>query len=158
MILELHMSAPGGEALRRMITSVLNVLKDDNRLVIAALLNAGTHVPDTITELGLQYKPPGPEEALTPTQDIHGLLSMVGRGTFSCGDAAAYEAAVQEEKYGHRCACSCVAQGSNAYHAIYFGPKGPVDPTENWLRHYAKANNISMTAATGADRWERLKG
>jgi hypothetical protein len=114
----------------------------------------GIDVPDTVWELGLMYQPPQGAELKTPQQSFYCLLDMLDRNEFSCGDAAAYEAAVQEEKYDRKAFCMCVAQGSNEYHAIYVTENGPVDPTENWLRQYAASNGqLYQAGIAGADRW-----
>lgn len=150
MIVTLHMSCPAGEAARRFITRLLNELKNDNRLLIEALLNNGVDVPDTVGGLGVEYNP-RPEESHTPHQQFYSMADMMERGTFSCGDAAAYEAAVLEEKHGIAAHCSCVAQGSNQYHAIFYAPWGPVDPTENWILEQGIYRQ--RTPPTGANRW-----
>lgn len=154
MRVTLNLCGPPGEATRRELGRLLNVLKEDNRLVINAMLNAGYMVPDTVTELGLTYTPPTPDEATTPSQQFYCMADMIENGWFSCGDAAAYEAAVQEEKYGVQTEVLVVPQGSFEYHAIYVGPNGPVDPTENWLVEHAAANGrVHQSATTGANRW-----
>ena len=152
MIIELHLCAPPGEARRRVLTALLNICKDDNRLIINAMMRSGFDVPETMEDLGLQYQPPSGGELQTPRQPFYSLLDLLENGTFSCGDAAAYEAAVKEEKYGQQTQCICVAQGDNEYHAIYVTAEGPVDPTENWLRRVAGVNGV---AASGANRWVR---
>lgn len=150
MIIELHLCAPPGEARRRILTAILNLCKDDNRLLVNAMMRSGFDVPDTVEELGLRYVPPSEDEAATSKQPFYCLLDMLERGTFSCGDAAAWEAAVQEEKYGRPTHCLCVAQGDNEYHAIYVTADGPVDPTENWLHNVA---GTSSGMRSGANRW-----
>lgn len=150
MIIELHLCAPPGEARRRVLTALLNVCKDDNRLLINAMMRSGFDVPDTMEELGLTYAPPSGNELLTPRQPFYSMLDMLDRKTFSCGDAAAYEAAVQEEKYGRVAYCLCVAQGDTEYHSIYVTERGAVDPTENWLREVAGRRS---SAGAGANRW-----
>lgn len=153
MRIELHLCAPPGEATRRELAKLLNVLKEDNRLVIQAMLNAGHDVPATVWDLGLEYRPPTPDEARTPKQGFYCMADMVERGHFSCGDAAAFEAAVQEEKYGRPTEVIIVPQGTTEYHAIYVTDTGAVDPTENWLEQNAAANGrVHRTAAAGANR------
>jgi len=157
VIIRQHFCAPPGEATRRIITQLLNVQKDDNRLLLSALMANKVDIPDTMWDLGLRYEPPAGAELNSPQQDFYSLIDLLDQGTFSCGDAAAYEAAVQEEKYGKPCFCMCVAQGSNEYHAIYVSTTGPVDPTENWLKKYAENNGqLYMGADAGADRWGGL--
>lgn len=154
MVITLHLCGPPGEATRRELAQILNILKEDNRLVIQAMLKAGHHVPDTVIDLGLEYRPPIGEEIHTPHQGFYCMADMVERGTFSCGDAAAYEAAVQEEKYGIPTEVIVVPQGESEYHALYVSPSGPVDPTENWLAADAAARGRThRRAAPGANRW-----
>lgn len=155
MIIKSHFCAPPGEARRRIITQLLNIHKDDNRTIIQALLAKKVEVADTVWELGLKYVPPMGAEAESEIQPFYSIVDMLERGEFSCGDAAAYEAAVQEEKYSVPAFCMCVAQGSNDYHAIYVTAAGPTDPTEDWLRAYAMKHGLSYDpmAAAGANRW-----
>ncbi len=154
MRITMNLCGPPGEATRRELAKLLNVLKEDNRLVINAMLNAGHDVPDTVWELGLRYTPPTPDEANTPNQHFYCFADMIENEWFSCGDAAAYEAAVQEEKYGVPTEVLVVPQGSYEYHAIYVGPAGPVDPTENWLQmHAASQGRAHRRAGAGANRW-----
>ena len=134
MRITLNLCGPPGEATRRELAQLLNVVKEDNRLVIKAMLSAGYAVPDDMWSMGLTYSPPSPEEAQTPEQEFYCMADMIENGWFSCGDAAAYEAAVQEEKFGRDTQVVVVPMGRFEYHAIYVGPDGPVDPTANWLR------------------------
>lgn len=154
MIVTLHLCAPPGEATRRELARALNLLKEDNRLVIQAMLRAGLEVPDTVSEMGLEYRPPTAAEAKTPEQAFYCMADMVERGRFSCGDAAAFEAAVVEEKYGIQTEVIVVPQGSTEYHALYVCEFGAIDPTENWLEERAKSRGrIHQRAAAGANRW-----
>lgn len=153
MRVTLHLCGPPGEATRRELAKMLNLLKEDNRLVIAAMRKAGYDVPDTVWDMGLDYTPPTPEEANTPDQKFYCLADMVENGWFSCGDAAAYESAVQTEKYGIDTEVLVVPQGSFEYHAIYVSPAGPVDPTKNWLEKSAAARGqVYRPPGAGANR------
>lgn len=147
----MHMNTPTGELTRRFLTRLLNVCKDDNRLLINALLNNGVEIPDKIGELGLVYNPPSPDEANDDSQGFYGLAHILQRGEFSCGDAAAYEAAVREEKYGEPTEVMCVAQGPYEYHAIYVWRGGAVDPTEDWLEQHT--TETRKPDRVGANRW-----
>lgn len=160
MRVTLNLCGPPGEATRRELAELLNVLKEDNRLVINAMLNAGHDIPDTVWELGLRYSPPTPEEANTPNQQFYCLADMVENGWFSCGDAAAFEAAVLEEKYGFVTEVLVVPQGAYEYHAVYaWGSPltdegGVLDPTEHWLQMRAKSQGtVHRAVGTGANRW-----
>lgn len=154
MRVTLHLCGPPGEATRRELARLLNLLKEDNRLVIAAMLKSGYNVPDTVWDLGLTYTPPTPDEANTPEQRFYCLADMVENGWFSCGDAAAYEASVQEEKYGNDTEVLVVPQGAFEYHAIYVSGDGPVDPTQNWLTKHAEAHGeVYVPPGHGANRW-----
>lgn len=137
MIVELHLCGPVGDVRRQQLTRLLNELKRDNAYVINAMLNAGQHVADTVIELGLDYDPAGgTPEAETQRQRFFGMREMVESGTFRCGEASAYEAAVMETKYGIPTMVLCVPQGATEYHGIYVTEDGAVDPTENWLRYW----------------------
>jgi hypothetical protein len=139
MIVTLHLCGPEGEALRQQLANALNTVKRDNRYVINAMLNSGIDVPDTV--LDLNYVPSRHSWLRgQPTQEIFGMRAMFDSGEFSCGDAAAYEAAVQEEKYGIPTEVLCVPTTSDAdYHGIYVTPDDVVDPTENWLRYWEQS-------------------
>lgn len=135
MIVTLHMCMPEGDAMRSRFGDLMELLKRDNRAVIAAMLAEGIDVPDTVGDLGLQYV--GETHCLDgrgqPVMAIYGLRDMVDRGTWSCGDAAAYEAAVVEEKYGIPTLCLAVAQGDDDLHAVFVTPDNVVDPLANYL-------------------------
>ena len=132
---------------------MLETLKNNNRLIINGWMNSRQPVPNTVWDLGLTYVPPTEAEANTPYQRFYNVLDMLERKQFSCGDAAAYEAAVQEEKYGKASEVSIVPQGPFQYHAIYISESGPVDPTENWLRKYARRQGREHQSHMGMNRW-----
>lgn len=138
MILRGHLCVPAGASMNETLTSYMNyVVKPDNRKVIAAMLRDGQHVPDTMAELGLRYVPeqhhidPATGE---PIIDVYGLGPMVERGHFSCADAASFEAAVLEEKYGIPTWCMSVPQGDNDMHAVFVTRDRLIDPTRNFLQ------------------------
>lgn len=135
MIITLHLCGPEGEALRQQLTNMLNALKRDNRYVINAMINSGMEVPDTVIDAGLEYVPSQHRQLDygEPIQDFYGMKAMFDSGTFSCGDAAAYEAAVLEEKYGIPTEVLCVALSDEDYHSLLVTPYDVVDPTENWI-------------------------
>jgi len=138
----LNLHSPPGEATRRLITRALNVLKEDNRYVINAMLNSGMEIPTSMWDMGLAYNPPTAEEANTPEQKFWGISDMMSRKEFSCGDAAACEAAILEELYEIPTELITVAQGAYEYHALYVTPEGPVDPSEDWVE-MARKSGIS---------------
>lgn len=126
---------PQGDAMRARFGDLMELVKRDNRGVIAAMLADRIEVPDTVGDLGLRYDPERKRSDShgQPIMSIYGLRDMVSRGTFSCGDAAAYEAAVLEEKYGIRTLCIAVPQGEDELHGIFVIEDGAVDPTANFL-------------------------
>lgn len=151
MIFTFYMCGPQGEALRQQMTNALNMLKRDNRYVINAMLNSGVHVPDTVIEADLNYVPSRHEWTTSgePRQTLYGMKAMFDSGEFSCGDAAAYEAAVQEEKYGIPTECIGVpTYNDDDYHGIYVTPYDVVDPTENWLRYWETSLGIRSDDAS----------
>jgi len=137
MIIICHLCVPQGESMHQTLTCYMNeIVKPDNRRVIAAMLQDGQHVPDTVGELGLRYVP---EQHVTsddgePIVKLYGMAAMVTRGQFSCGDAAGYEAAVLEEKYGIPTLCQSVAQGDDDAHAVIVTRDRVIDPTLNFLQ------------------------
>lgn len=148
MIVTLHMCGPEGEALRQQFANALNVLKRDNRYVINAMLNSGMEVPDTVIEAGLDYVPSRHEWTADgqPIQVLYGMKAMFESGQFSCADAAAFEAAVQEEKY--RVPTECIAVPTSSaedMHGLFVTPQAVVDPTENWLRYWE--GNLGLETA-----------
>lgn len=132
------MCGPEGEALRQQLANTLNALKQDNRYVVNAMLNSGMEVPDSCIEAGLNYVPSRHEsnDQGQPVQAFYGMKAMMESGEFSCGDGAALEAAVMEEKYGIPTEVLCVATSDADYHGVFVTPEGVVDPVENWLRHF----------------------
>jgi hypothetical protein len=152
-VISLFLHTPPGDVTRRFVADMLETLKNNNRLIINGWMNSKQPVPNTVWDLGLMYKPPTDAEANTPYQRFYNVLDMQDRNQFSCGDAAAYEAAVQEEKYGKAAEVSVVPQGPFQYHAIYISENGPVDPTENWLKKYARRQGREHRAHMGMNRW-----
>jgi hypothetical protein len=137
MIVRMHLCMPEGDAIRSRFGEILEVVKRDNKTVIAAMLYEGIDVPDTVGELGLVYVPEQHrlDASGHPVLDVYGMRDMIARGTFSCGCAAAYEAAVIEEKYGVPTQCLSVAQGDDDFHGIFVTADSVVDPTANYLQH-----------------------
>ncbi len=130
-----HMCMPEGDGSREGYEDALEALKRDNRRVVAAMLADGQHVADTVGELGLVYVPETPsfDASGRPVMNLYGVADMVARGTFSCGDAAAYEAAVLEEKYGVPTRLVSAPQSGNQFHAVVVTQDGVFDPTANFL-------------------------
>lgn len=121
--------------MRQRFGELMEVVKRDNRAVIAAMIAEGQDVPETMGELGLTYVPEQhrQDDRGEPVMHVYGMRDMVARRTFSCGDAAAYEAAIVEEKYGVPTLCVAVAQGDNDFHAVFVTIDDAVDPTANFL-------------------------
>lgn len=135
MIIVTHMCVPEGEPMRQRYAHAMNGLREDNMLVIAAMLREGIVVMDTVGELGLEYDP----EVFTWNEDgepvfhLYGLRAMKRRRKFSCGDAAGYEAAVLSAKYGIPTECVSVAMSEDDQnHGIVVTPDGPYDPVARW--------------------------
>lgn len=130
-----HLCMPEGEAMRRRFARFMNEVKDDNQAVIRAMLEADMPVPDTVGEMGLSYVPAqqrvGPDG--DPIWEIRGMRALIEHGSFSCGCAAAYEAAVMEEKYGIPTRCISVPQGGDDSHGVFVTPERVIDPTANFL-------------------------
>lgn len=134
MIIELHLCGPAGDVRRQQLTRILNELKEDNCFVIEAMINAGRHVPDTVIELGLNYEPARGAAKFNDRQPFYGMRKMIELGTFRCGDASAYEAAVMETKYGIPSMVLVVPQDTDDFHGVYVTDDGEaIDPTANWL-------------------------
>ncbi len=173
MIVGLHLHGPPGEATRRLVSDMLEIVRQDNIYVVQAMLDAGIEVPDTMWEMGLVYDPPNPnrpvydhygnvidvvDEVNTPKQNFYGISDMIENGTFSCGDGAAAEAAIATVKYGVKTRCECVAQGGYEYHAIFITPDGPVDPSEHWLKMFEISQGRQRShSATNGHRLSRIR-
>jgi hypothetical protein len=84
---------------------------------------------------------------------------MFDSGEFSCGDAAAYEAAVQEEKYQVPTEVICVPTTSDSdYHGVYVTPNEVVDPTENWLRYWEGSLGLEAESYKKSQSTRRSSG
>jgi len=151
----MHMCGPSGEASRQQQAGLLNRLKRDNQYVINAMLNSGMEVPDTVIDANLVYVPSRHEyDPVTgePVQHYYGMRAMFERGEFSCGDGAAYEAAVQEEKYGVPTEVLSVRFVEGDMHGVYVTPSEVVDPVENYLNYWEKVLTGSIVPTTKTTR------
>jgi hypothetical protein len=135
MRITLHLCMPAGDASRDIYQRAMEIAQIDNRRVIRAMLNAGEDVPDTVGELELRYVPEVPHFDATgrPLMDVYCLADMVERGHFSCGDAASFESAILEEKYGVPALPVPAPQSDNDFHAVIVTERGIIDPTANFL-------------------------
>jgi len=141
MKLTLHLCMPAGDGSRDTYQHALELLQADNRRGIRAMLARGDTIPDTIGEWDLLYVPETPRNNAQgdPLMDMYWIGDCVERGTFSCGDAAAYESAVLEEKYGVPALPVSVPQADNDFHAVVVSELGVHDPVANFqrgLRHH----------------------
>ncbi len=130
----MHMCMPEGDAMRQRFSDLMEVMKRDNRAVIAAMMANGIEIPDTVGDLGLEYAPEQhrADSRGQPVMDVYGIRDMVARKKFSCGCAVALEAAIMEEKYGVPTLCIAVAQGDDDLHAIFVTSNDVVDPLANF--------------------------
>lgn len=140
MIVLVHLCMPEGEPMRAEWTDLCNLLREDNRMVVASMLRAGIPVADTVEELGLRYVPEWHRKdprTGEPTIGMYSIRYMLERGTFSCGDACGYESAVLTEKYGIATECLGVDVGegdmTGDYHGIFVTPTGAIDPVARFL-------------------------
>lgn len=153
MIITSHLHGPPGEATRRLVTLTLEKHRMDNLWVLQAMIRAGHQLPDNLWDLGVVYDPPHPkrpvvndrgqvvgyvDEVHTPQQEFFSYGDVIERRRFSCGDGAPLEAALVTALTGTPTKCECVAQGGIEYHAIYYTPDGPVDPSERWKQRYQR--------------------
>lgn len=145
MRVTIDLCMPEGEVMRQQFGRLMNELKLDNRLVIAAMLREGMEVPDTVGDLDLDYVPEihRVDADDEPIMHLFGMRKMIERGTFSCGDAASYEAAVLEEKYSIPANCLAVATGEDDMHGIIVTADRTIDPTANFLAGRSEALGIS---------------
>lgn len=135
MLVRMHLCIPEGTSLNETFSEIMEITKRDNRRLIRAIMNSGVNVPDTVTDLGLSYVPHQHKSVDgEPVFDVYGLQDMLAMNTFSCAEAAAFEAAIMEEKYGLQCRCVSVPQGPDDSHAVFVVGSGVIDPTMNHLR------------------------
>jgi hypothetical protein len=132
----MDLCVPEGQAMRQQFSSLMNELKRDNRRVVAAMMREGMEIPDTVADLGIQYVPAQQQidpQTGEPLMHFRGMRAMLDDGIFSCGDAAAFEAAVLEEKYRILANCLAVPQGGDDNHAVIVTAKRTIDPVANFL-------------------------
>lgn len=140
MELRTHFCAPLGEATRREIASVLNVLKADNAFWISAQINSGFTPPCCTKAMGIDYRPPVGAEKTTPVQEFFAAPFLLERGRGACGDICAYDAAALETLYGIPTEVLVTAQGATSYHVVMLTPAGPMDPCDNWSRRQCQCH------------------
>lgn len=129
MILTMHLCGPKGDGERQLHDRALAMLQLDNRFVIEAMLRSGQQVPDLVDDLGIEYRDLTRTNARGEHHAYNGFRKMLDQGWFSCGDAAAYEAAVLSVKYGVPAhAYAEPGRGPGMFHAVYRTPTGVIDP------------------------------
>ena len=139
MQLDLHLCGPKGDGSRILLDHALAMVQLDNEFVIQAMLRAGRPVPDLIDQLGIPYRD---DTVLDPDSDyqaFYGLRAMLERGSWSCGDAAPFEAAVLKCK--HRVPARAFARYGTEdgfWHAVYETPRGTVDPVARFIREQTR--------------------
>jgi hypothetical protein len=139
MLVELELCGPKGDGQVILWQRVLEIVQRDNEMLFQAMLRANKPIPQYIDELGLPYMPPSREEARGERQRISGLRGILERQSWSCGDAAALEAAAMVVLHGVPAVVRAVLltprQSPRALlHAVYDTPAGRVDPTARWLQ------------------------
>jgi len=148
MLVELELCGPKGAGQLEIWQRCLEIVQRDNEMLLEAMLRAGRPVPDTVEELGLPYVPPTAFEARNDRQRVSGLGGMLDRGSFSCGDAAPFEAAVLVVKYGvparavPRMLPSPRDPAAVLLHAQYETPNGTVDPVARWLEAHGRGHEV----------------
>ncbi len=134
MDLRLHLCGPKGDGSRLLFDRALELVQQDNEFVVQAMLRSGQRVPDSVEELGVPYRDDTRLDPNSPRQDLYGLRAMLERGSFSCGDAAPFEAAVLKVKYNIPArAFTQVGKQAGLWHAVYQTPHGVVNPIARFL-------------------------
>jgi len=132
----LHLCGPKGDGSRILLDRALALVQLDNECLVEAMLRAGMAVPDCVEELGIEYEDHTVLRPNSDEQQIYGLRAMLERGRFSCGDAAALEAAVLQKKYTIPArAFSRFGTEDGFWHAVYSTPAGVVNPVARFLEH-----------------------
>jgi len=144
VIIELHLCGPKGAGMREEFSRAVALLQFDNEMLIEAMLKAGHAVPDTVDGLRVNYQPATAAEARTGRVQLRGMGSMVETGTWACGDASAYEAAVQRVKHGRldakAYAVDYPSQDGGLCHAVYQVDGRVIDPVSRHLRRTGMRN------------------
>lgn len=134
MDVRLHLCGPKGDGSRLLWDRLLEIVQQDNEYVVQAMLRAGQRVPDSVEELGIPYRDDVRLDPNSTHQELHGLRAMLERRSFSCGDAAPFEAAVLKVKYGIPAhAFSQFGTHEGWWHGVYRTPQGVVDPIARFL-------------------------
>ena len=126
----ISLSGIDGTNLGRVFGAAVNTLCADNEAYLTAVEEEGTSIPDTVRELGTQYRP------WKPSSDVQfrSIDEMLEHSAFACGDAAAYECAVLRVKYGIDAHCFVKRANGNIWHALVMCPNGRVyGPPQNFL-------------------------
>lgn len=134
MDLRLHICGPKGDGTRLLLDRALQILQMDNEFVVQAMLRAGLVVPDCMEQLGLPYRDDTMLDPHTDRQEFRGFRQMLEYGSWSCGEGAAFEAAVLRVKYvipAHSFAE--FGKGDGKWHSVYRTPEGVVDPVFRFL-------------------------
>lgn len=143
MIIEVHLYGRKGEGRQVLLDHAVKLTQLDNEMLIQDMVRQGQRVPDTVDELGLEYRPATEAEARQKRVLVRGFQKMLDDGVFACGDAAAWEAAVQSQKYGRR-ALGYVKEYKRGveglYHAVYRMDGRDYDPVARYLRRTGITN------------------
>lgn len=128
MDVTLHLCGPKGDGQRLLLDRALAMLQADNEYLFQAMLRGGRPIPDKIEDLGLRYRDDTIIDPHSPRQHYYGFRQMLENGTFSCGDASAFEAAVLVIKYQMEATAFSQARAPGIFHAVYRTQAGVVDP------------------------------
>lgn len=134
MDVTLHLCGPKGDGQRLLLDRALAMLQADNEYLLQAMLRSGMAVPDKVEDLGIPYRDDTLIDPHGDSQHYFGYRQMLEHGSFSCGDASAFEAAVLVVKYQMPATAFSEARGDGIFHAVYRSPAGIVDPVARFHR------------------------
>ncbi len=134
MDLRLHLCGPKGDGSRLLLDRALAMLQMDNEFVVQAMLRDGRGVPDCVEQLGIPYRDDVSLDPNSERQEFRGLRQMLEHGSWSCGEAAPFEASVLRVKFNVP-ARAFVRFGTEDgfWHSVYETPQGVVDPVARYL-------------------------
>ena len=142
MDVTLHLCGPKGDGQRLLLDRALAMLQADNEYLIQAMLRSGMAVPDKVEDLGIPYRDDTLLDPNGESQHYFGYRQMLEHGSFSCGDAAPFEAAVLVVKYNIPAVAFSDARGNGIFHAVYRTPAGVVDPIVRF--HSARRGGLAV--------------
>jgi hypothetical protein len=132
MDLHLHLCGPKGDGQRLLLDRALALVQADNEFLFQAMLRSGMAIPEKVEDLGIPYRDDTLIDPNGGSQHYFGYRQLLEHGSWSCGDAAALEAAALVVKYGLPATAFSDPRGDGIFHALYRTSAGIVDPVARY--------------------------